>query len=658
MKTGNTALATEYKNKLMNAFPESDYAVAVADPNYEYNIRMMDVVQDSIYQATYDRYLESDTAYVRKSFRYVSEKYPLATLMPKFMFLDALSYVQAGDAEGFKNALKALVEKYPNADVTELAGEMLKGVLRGRALVQGGVKGMSWNLRFGLGEDGMLSAEDSARVFNPERNTPYQMLLVYPTGSVDQNQLLFAVAAYNFANFMVKEFDLALEQAGPISMLAIKGFISFDEIIQYYKMIYGKDGYATALNKAVAVLPISDDNYETLMRGKTLDEYITFFDESFGEELPDLAGRWKARMEAAKEEEATEDEMITEEEAEVPEKADELKPEVEPEKQPVTEPEEEQRSVQEPVRQLAMPVVPDTIEVPAFDKPEIQRVDTLRKDTVPVVQPAVEDQGMTLKEIQEIRKREAAEEEARKEEARKAFEAQQKADKELREQKAKEQEELLKKQAEEERALLKAKADREKQLEADRKAKLKQAEADRKAKLKAREDLRKEKERAYKQQQKIEELKSNETDIENIDVADFTYEDEEVDAVEEHSQDTLFEKENTVEEKEVDEMEELARIAKQNRKEKTAADVKEYTSKFESMADASNKQEEPQVSKPKKEKVEEEKKPVEVKKFNYEDMKPIYSEEELAEIEEQEYEDENAWDDDVDYEEYDEYYDD
>ena len=183
------------------------------------------------------------------------------------------------------------------------------------------------------------------------------------------------------------------------------------------------------------------------------------------------------------------------------------------------------------------------------------------------------------------------------------------------------------------------------------------------AKMQQEYEEKKAKERAYKQQQKIEELKSNESEIENIDVADFTYEDEEVDAVEEHAEDTLFEKENTVkeakQEKEVDEMEEAARIAKQNRKEKTAADVKEYTSKFESMADASNKQEEI-VSKPKKEKekVEEEKKPVEVKKFNYEDMKPIYSEEELAEIEEQEYEEENAWDDDVDYEEYDEYYDD
>lgn len=174
---------------------------------------------------------------------------------------------------------------------------------------------------------------------------------------------------------------------------------------------------------------------------------------------------------------------------------------------------------------------------------------------------------------------------------------------------------------------------------------------------------KKAKERAYKQQQKIDELNSNEAEIENIDVADFTYEDEEVDATEEHAEDTLFEKENSNTEieskKEIDEMEEAARIAKQNRKEKTAADVKEYTSKFESMADASNKQEEV-VSKPKKveEKPAEEKKPVEVKKFNYEDMKPIYSEEELAEIEEQEYEEENAWDDDVDYEEYDEYYDD
>ena len=114
--------------------------------------------------------------------------------------------------------------------------------------------------------------------------------------------------------------------------------------------------------------------------------------------------------------------------------------------------------------------------------------------------------------------------------------------------------------------------------------------------------------------------------------------------------------EEVVDEKPVDEMEEAARIAKEMRKEKTV-EVKEFTSKFEKLADASTKQE--TVVAPKKE-VEEVKEEavVEVKeKPNFDSMKPIYSDEELAEIEQDEYDDKEAWDEDVDYEEYDEYYD-
>lgn len=494
LRAGNETVATTYKNKLMTAFPESDYTVAISDPNYAYNIRMMDVVQDSIYQQTYSSYLAEDTTAVRRNYRYVSEKYPLADLMPKFMFLDALTYVQAGDTEGFKAALKALVEKYPSADVTELAGEMLKGVLRGRMLVQGGIKGMTWNLRFGLGEDGTLSAADSARVFTAEPNTPYRMLLMFPTGTIDRNQLLFAVAAYNFANFMVKEFDLSFEEAGPMSMLTIKGFYSVDEALHYYKMIYGADGYGTSLDKNVAILPISDDNYETLMRGKTLDEYILFFQENFGEAAPELAARWKARMtaEEIKEEEAkAETETVTPEPEEAP---------VEEVTVPPARPAADTLAV--PKIETTTPVTLDTVPAPSVVKDTVVAKPT---ETVPVATPVEQPKQLTLKEIKELRDKEAAEEAARKEEARKAFEAQQKADKELQERAAKENEELLKRQKAEEEALLKAKADREKQLEQDRKEKAKQTAADRKAKLKAREELRKQKEREYKAKLKAKE---------------------------------------------------------------------------------------------------------------------------------------------------------
>lgn len=454
LRTTDTALAATYKNKLIRSFPDSDYAIAMANPNYEYNIRRMDFVQDSVYEATYNRYLAGDTITVRRNYRDVSSNYPLAKLIPKFMFLNALSYIQAGDANGFKNELKALVEKYPAADVSELAGEMLKGILRGRTLMQGSITGMNWNLRFGLGEDGVLSAADSARTFTPEPHTPYRMLFMYPAGSVDKNQLLFAVAAYNFTNFMVKEFDLTFDKAGPMHLMAIHGFVNFDEIVYYYKMIYNQDGYATSLDRGVIILPISDENYETLMHGKTLEEYIAFLEEHYGEVIPDLSNRLKARIAIVG------DGLPDSEQVHVNMDIDSVQPEI-----------------NNPATKLILS--PDTV--------------------MPVLIPENKKE-LTWKEIEEIRKQEADEAAVRK-----AFEAQQKSDKELQLQKARENEDLLKEQQIRDEALLKAKVNQEKQLKLDRKARQKQIETDRKVRLKAREVLRKQKERDYKKSLKLKE---------------------------------------------------------------------------------------------------------------------------------------------------------
>jgi tetratricopeptide (TPR) repeat protein len=448
LRTEDSALASLYKSKIMAEYPESDYAIAIADPNYEYIIRTMDAAQDSIYQLTYAQYLSGDIQTVRSNYQLVNEKYPLGALLPKFMFLDALTYVQEGNPEGFKEALKALVERFPNADVTELAGEMLKGVLRGRQMVQGDIRGMLWNMRFG--GEGELSAADSARTFTAEKNTPYKLILMYPTGAVDKNQLLFAVAAYNFSNFMVKTFDLTQEENGPLSMLTISGFINFAEIHRYYTMIYGKDGYASSLGGEVAVIPISDENYATLMRGKTLDEYITFLEEAFGKEAPELTGRLKARLteettEREKEEETTEEEVIEEEVN---------TPAIEP---PIQEAEMEMETETE-----APPVTTDTTVV---DKPEI---------IIPEVE-AVEPENT---------------------------EQEQEPEQEPEQVQPPDPEELRRQQEAEEKALLKAKEEREKQLKIEQAEKQKQATADRKARLKAQEDLRKQKEREYKARQK------------------------------------------------------------------------------------------------------------------------------------------------------------
>ncbi|GJM57847.1 transcription termination factor NusA [uncultured Dubosiella sp.] len=175
-------------------------------------------------------------------------------------------------------------------------------------------------------------------------------------------------------------------------------------------------------------------------------------------------------------------------------------------------------------------------------------------------------------------------------------------------------------------------------------------------------------ERAYKQQEKINALKEKPEEIEDVSVADFEYEEDEDDTI--MPVGSLYETESenmeAAEEavKETDEMEEAARIAKEMRRENKDHEVKEFTSKFENFADASHpKEEEPKVSRKDKtlgELIEEKEEKIEKKeraKKDFSAMKPIYSEEELAEIEDAE-DDDDIWDDDVDYEQYDEYYDD
>ena len=94
-------------------------------------------------------------------------------------------------------------------------------------------------------------------------------------------------------------------------------------------------------------------------------------------------------------------------------------------------------NLKKPVKEPA-PIVVDSMAEPALpvELPlPIDTVQSVQADSIPAVQQPAEEQGLTLKEIQEIRKREAAEEEAKRAEARKAFEEQQQADEALRKQK-------------------------------------------------------------------------------------------------------------------------------------------------------------------------------------------------------------------------------
>jgi TolA-binding protein len=514
-KQDDMVMANLYKSKIRAEFPESDLALAMADPDYEYNQKMMNVIQDSLYQKIYNEYMEGNPMAIRKIYEEVSSRYNQSKLMPKFMFINALSFVQTQNPDTFKILLKQLIEKYPNEDVSVLAGEIMKGFQRGLLLGSGDnslAKSGLFNMRFGASDDAL---PDSALVFTDNVNTPYKLLFIFPKGSLNENLLLFTVASFNFGNFMVNDFGLQKTDINDeIGSLEITGFNNLSEVMQYYKMINQTSGYAKDLEQAVITVPISHENYTTLMKGKSLNDYMLFFEEHFSEGSENLIMRWNLDKEKEKI-------RIEEQEKKEAEKKDEETPKAEE-----TEP-------AEPVVVTnsldSVPAVKtDSIEIKKDDTTDeideaiddiyneaTEKIDNLQKtyneissDPIRGILNLFKKKGPS-NAIDEYAKQKEKEEKELAKQRKKEQAEKDKADRELARQKEKEQKELLKKQQAEDEALLKAQKKQEKDLAKLKENEKKQQEADKKRIAKEKEDARKAAVKLKKEQQKEKEKQRN-----------------------------------------------------------------------------------------------------------------------------------------------------
>ena len=289
--------AERYRALLTEQYPYSDYTLTINDPDFMTSAIHGKHIEDSLYAATYMAYMDGIFSEVEANAALSSEKYPLGAHRPKFMFLDAMSRLQQGDQSGFLEELKEVASKYPENEISELAGLIAQGMKEGRLLGSGSL-GNIWSRRLASVEG--ESVADSLRpVFSAERYAPFRFVLAYETGTVNDNQLLFEIARYNFSKFMVRNFDISTTRQEGISMLHVTGLTSFDEAYQYMHRLYADPTMATKLS-GLRVLIISDENLELLLKYYSIDEYTEFYDAEF------------STLPASTEQESTLDEIIYE----------------------------------------------------------------------------------------------------------------------------------------------------------------------------------------------------------------------------------------------------------------------------------------------------------------------------------------------------------
>ena len=270
--------AERYRQLLLTEYPYSDYTLTINDPDFATNAIYGKHIEDSLYAATYSAYMEGRHGEVESNVTLSGEKYPLGIHRPKFMFLNAMSDLQQGDQSSFLSQLKEIVGKYPQNEISELAGLIAQGMQEGRLLTSGTL-GSIWSRRLASTEETIV-ADSLRQPFSSERYAPFRFVIAYEEGTVNENQLLFEVARYNFSKFMVRNFDISTSKQGGIGMLHVIGLASFDEAYQYMHRLYADPEMAVKLSGLRALL-ITDANLELLLKYYSIDEYTLFYEQNF-----------------------------------------------------------------------------------------------------------------------------------------------------------------------------------------------------------------------------------------------------------------------------------------------------------------------------------------------------------------------------------------
>ena len=317
MRQGRKAEANRCLAKLKENYPESEWTILLADPYFKENARFGEHIEDSLYAATYEAFKNDRHETVRSNARLSEERFPLGENRPKFIFIEGLSRLNDGDGDGCIALLKEVVERYPESEVTPLAGMIIKGVQEGRRLHGGKFDiGDIWSRRdIKMNTDSTQTVELSA-----ERHDRFVFILAYEPDSVNENQLLFEMARYNFTNYLVRNFDIVLDEDNGLHRMRFSGFLSYDEALQYARQLYADKAMADKL-KGCRNLIISETNLQLIGNRFSYDDYQQFYEDTFvpmkiseekllivpeGIEQPDIEDIGEAEQD---EEEAQEDEL-------------------------------------------------------------------------------------------------------------------------------------------------------------------------------------------------------------------------------------------------------------------------------------------------------------------------------------------------------------
>lgn len=277
-RLGQPVTAQSYVDSLSLRYPESQWTLLLTDPNFAENQRFGVHIEDSLYAATYAAFKADRHNEIMANNKLSAERFPLGANRDKFVFITGLSKLNAGDTEGCLEEMNTIVKKYPQSKLATMAGMIVNGVKEGKKL-RGGKFDIDdvWARRQAVMND---SDSIASRKFIDDTNVEFVYMIAYEPDSVNENQLLYEMAKYNFTSYMVRNFNIEMEDQDGLHVMMIRGFRNYEEALEYAHQLHKQPAIVQRMGKARSIV-ISEKNRELLGVNFSYDDYDKFYSDHF-----------------------------------------------------------------------------------------------------------------------------------------------------------------------------------------------------------------------------------------------------------------------------------------------------------------------------------------------------------------------------------------
>ena len=284
----NFTKADSYKAQVIKQYPQSNYAKALTNPDFQKEVKAREKQVEKMYADAYKAYLRGDYGTVIRMSNEQLKQFPDAYLTPQFQFLRAMSEGRTSSVAVLKTSLEGFVKQYPKAENTPFAKSILNYIAKNDTTQVAYLMNVHI-MQTIQAENGAVTAtsptapEEERELFSTGGNPPFYYALAVKSDFVDINQVKFNAINYNLDYFTNFEFDIQTKDlTSKTALLVISPFESQGQVMNYFDLVnYNQEIFEGIERIFTHHFIISAQNYQALLKSRDVEAYLKFFEENY-----------------------------------------------------------------------------------------------------------------------------------------------------------------------------------------------------------------------------------------------------------------------------------------------------------------------------------------------------------------------------------------